>query len=387
MGKSNFNSIYQAAKKENNSTTCKSSYFCDTYSSGEKYVGVVVYAKDGKFKWRTSDGFLSDQNGRSFYVIIKKGSDHEALLQNAYGADYSRDNIMCSGFTVNAGRLQFDSELNARNQKGEGGESDGSKYCSKPEEELIKYMFNNWKTKGSHQKYEFPSVVADNMGDPKKMCIILVVTKTRKGGKKEYERLTSLASSLGYGTVVAPRDPTAQEMVETLRDAGRRAGQYKSLLVFICCHGNEHGLLFGRNNRTCQLGELQKSVNAVNSKTFRMCPKLFVVNACRGGAVGETVTDGGTYVTDAPTLHVEGENFFISRSNIEGLVSYRDTTQGAHFIICVERVWNKYFKSERITDLMRMVRAEMRDRYPNSGQCPPDETTLYKKVIGGVFVN
>ena len=54
------------------------------------------------------------------------------------------------------------------------------------------------------------------------MAILLTVDKKRKGNEADVERLLPLLDNWGYSEVINKRDPTRQDMVDTLRDLQKR---------------------------------------------------------------------------------------------------------------------------------------------------------------------
>jgi len=175
MGKKDLSKLYKAAKRQNGVDSCKSSYFCDEFEPNEDYAGLVIYAVDGSFKWRNNSGVSSGYKGQAFQLIIVKSSKleryfeggcgrvHVALLKYLLG-DVNPDNVMCTGFAIARSSvrgaqpiLRFSSVvMNGQNQKGVGGETDGSKYCSQLEQELVTYMVGHWKANGKHKIFAFP---------------------------------------------------------------------------------------------------------------------------------------------------------------------------------------------------------------------------------------
>ncbi|CAF1407248.1 unnamed protein product, partial [Rotaria sordida] len=72
MGKKNFKDLYRRIKREQGNVTCEISVFSDKFNPFFQYVGVIVYAIDGKFEWENREGGRAHgHRGRSFYVIIQ----------------------------------------------------------------------------------------------------------------------------------------------------------------------------------------------------------------------------------------------------------------------------------------------------------------------------
>ena len=63
--------------------------------------------------------------------------------------------------------------------------------------------------------------------------------------------------------------------------------RFSCLMVFILTHGSEGGVLKGRDSTETHVEELAKIFNSEQCEDLRNKPKLFFIQACRGGSVDE----------------------------------------------------------------------------------------------------
>lgn len=173
MGKSNFEQIYQDASQFlGERPTVKLSSFCDHFSPKCNYAGMIIYHSYGSYRWkqRPGQGVAAGYRGRSFYVLIMctdswpaealraagEGRVHDYLYQQYFNMAYSNKRSCCAGFAVLKGESVY-SSVYLNNQsgrvKGLTWSSDGSKYMSQPEKELVAAAVSAWKSRG-------PGVVA-----------------------------------------------------------------------------------------------------------------------------------------------------------------------------------------------------------------------------------
>lgn len=171
-GRQNFKSLYRSVKSQLGRPSCKVSFFSDNFDSSKNYAGMIVYAVNGSFNWMNTGGRASGYKGRSFYIIVQctnnwpsdvlrdvgQGRVHHYLIKNTLGFDYDQDLVCCGGFSYVNGSLKFSSVwLNGRNQV--GCSSDGSKYLSGPEQTLVEYCFEQYKSRGRNSTFSIPDYI------------------------------------------------------------------------------------------------------------------------------------------------------------------------------------------------------------------------------------
>lgn len=168
MGKLHFEQIYQdAAQFLGERPTIKLSSFCDRYNSQHNYAGLIIYHTYGSYRWlqQPGQGVAGGYRARSFYVLIMctdawpsdalkaagQGRVHDYLYRKYFNIDFRSQQSCCAGFAVLKGQSVYSSAyLNTQSGsvKGLSWSSDGSKYMSPPEKDLVDAAISAWKSHG-----------------------------------------------------------------------------------------------------------------------------------------------------------------------------------------------------------------------------------------------
>ncbi|XP_006887236.1 PREDICTED: caspase-2 [Elephantulus edwardii] len=108
----------------------------------------------------------------------------------------------------------------------------------------------------------------------------------RSGGQVDHSTLVTLFKLLGYSVHVL-HDQTAQEMQEKLQDFAQLPAHRltDSCVVALLSHGVE-GAIYGVDGKLLQLQEVFRLFDNANCPSLQNKPKMFFVQACRGGASG-----------------------------------------------------------------------------------------------------
>ncbi|KAM6200855.1 caspase-2 [Rhynchocyon petersi] len=108
----------------------------------------------------------------------------------------------------------------------------------------------------------------------------------RSGGEVDHSTLVTLFKLLGYSVHVL-HDQTAQEMQEKLHDFAQLPAHRltDSCVVALLSHGVE-GAIYGVDGKLLQLQEVFRLFDNANCPSLQNKPKMFFVQACRGGAIG-----------------------------------------------------------------------------------------------------
>lgn len=177
MGKRNFNHIYQAAARDlGQRPAIKLSSFCDTYNTHNNYAGIIIYHTYGQFRWkqRPGQGVAGGYRGRAFYVLILctddwpadalkeagQGRVHDYLYRQYFNMEYRYNQTCCGGFSVLEGSTKYSSIwLNEQTGKvkGKSWQSDGGKYLSAREQDLVDIAVQTWKQGGVGKVVQVPS--------------------------------------------------------------------------------------------------------------------------------------------------------------------------------------------------------------------------------------
>ncbi|KAM5204995.1 caspase-2 isoform 3-T4 [Hipposideros larvatus] len=108
----------------------------------------------------------------------------------------------------------------------------------------------------------------------------------RSGGDVDHSTLVALFKLLGYEVHVL-FDQTAQEMQKKLQDFARLPAHRvtDSCIVALLSHGVEGGV-YGVDGKLLQLQEVFQIFDNANCPSLQNKPKMFFIQACRGGASG-----------------------------------------------------------------------------------------------------
>ncbi|XP_027299263.3 caspase-7-like [Anas platyrhynchos] len=120
-----------------------------------------------------------------------------------------------------------------------------------------------------------------------------VVLGTRRGAKREAEKLSEALSELNY-KVKLMHNSTAKEMEDLYQqECSREHGEF--FVSIISSHGEE-GAVFGSDCKPLQLTRIFRILSPQNCPVLAERPKVFFIQACRGGALDQGVfleTDSG----------------------------------------------------------------------------------------------
>ncbi|NWH75508.1 CASP3 protein, partial [Piaya cayana] len=102
---------------------------------------------------------------------------------------------------------------------------------------------------------------------------------TRRGAKREVEKLSKVLSRLNYAVKLA-HNRTAKEIEDLYRqECCHEHGNY--FVSIISSHGEE-GVIFGCDTEPVQLSRLFRILSSGKCPVLRKIPKIFFIQACRG---------------------------------------------------------------------------------------------------------
>lgn len=127
--------------------------------------------------------------------------------------------------------------------------------------------------------------------NPRGFCLIINNTcfatsslPTRYGALKDEFKLKEIFEKILFEVIVV-RNATTSKIRETIEEI-RKNRKLESHDAFVCVlmsHGGLGDHIFGTDGTSISVNEVTKSFNDENCIELRGKPKLFFVNACRGG--------------------------------------------------------------------------------------------------------
>nr|CAD10676.1 caspase 3 [Geodia cydonium] len=240
--------------------------------------------------------------------------------------------------------------------------------------------------------------------------------KERVGTDKDAENLYGLFNWLGMATI-RKDNLTGKAMTREFEDLARRDhSAYDCVVVAILTHGIS-GRLYSTDGDLIPVEDLTKYFDGVNRPSLIGKPKVFVVQACRGGKFdygvesestdgeGESVnketanemmekqfdkvvekaldadeTDGGGYSREA--LPTEAD-FVLAYATVPGYVSWRNSEYGSWFIKAFVDTMRDLASKEHFMDILTEVNRKVAYDFQSRGrnkQIPAPVTMLTRKL-------
>ncbi|VDD87171.1 unnamed protein product [Enterobius vermicularis] len=215
----------------------------------------------------------------------------------------------------------------------------------------------------------------------------------RVGTEVDGRNLENLFSQLCYQLCVL-KDLTAKEMLQAIQSFARRRehGLLDSCVVCVLTHG-ENDKLFGVDDKPLSVHEFVSQLNAINCPPLAQKPKIFILQACRGGMHFSCLRLLVLYLLingfcqfDAIVFRLPVEaDFLIACATVPGYVSWRNNIRGSWFIQSICEVFAKFAKQLEIVDMLTLVNRRVAEEYESSRdsykQIPECSTRLRKKFF------
>ncbi|XP_073909998.1 caspase-14 isoform X3 [Castor canadensis] len=120
-----------------------------------------------------------------------------------------------------------------------------------------------------------------------RLALTLCVTKAREGSGADLDALDLMFQQLRF-QATTKRDPTAQQFLEEMEKFQQTIDNWEDpvscAFVVLMAHGEE-GLLKGEDGKMVKLDDLFEVLNNKNCRNLRAKPKVYIVQACRGGYI------------------------------------------------------------------------------------------------------
>ncbi|CAM4622186.1 unnamed protein product [Leuciscus chuanchicus] len=230
---------------------------------------------------------------------------------------------------------------------------------------------------------------------PRGICVIInnvhfTTLKERSGSDEDQKSLAKVFRWLGF-EVVVHRNKTAAEMKDLLTDLGTRVDGD----CFVCCvlsHGEKEGVC-GSDGGVVSVDEIREPFTGIPCRNLAGKPKLFFIQACRGGKNQHRVKVQADAPEDGESeMEVDGDDFditipadtdfLIARSTTDGHLSYRKPEVGSWFIQSLCRNLEKHCPlGTDIQTILLSVNNEVSSEGIKCKQMPVHEVAMRKKLI------
>ncbi|XP_019614152.1 PREDICTED: malignant fibrous histiocytoma-amplified sequence 1 homolog [Branchiostoma belcheri] len=223
--------------------------------------------------------------------------------------------------------------------------------------------------------------------DPRGVALIISNTiflepeNNRQGGEKDLDRLGEICDKLKLHQEIK-ENLTAQEIEVVTKDVSKRDhSSYDCFVLFLLSHGTETGVL-GTDGQHVSVDSIISSFQACKSLVGK--PKLFFIQACRGGKpsrtsqTGTEASYGSTEATasqpppsaapatpaespDAGETSPSDSDRLVMYATVHGRVSWRDINTGTWLIQVLADVINEHADTKELHDMLWRVNAGVAD--------------------------
>ncbi|KAK3730113.1 hypothetical protein QZH41_013737 [Actinostola sp. cb2023] len=232
----------------------------------------------------------------------------------------------------------------------------------------------------------------------------------RKGSNIDARNLQSLFLFLRY-KVKLVENQRARNLKETVfKFAKEDHKNYDSVVVCLLSHGLE-GQIYGVDGSLVSINDLVSMFNGNSAKTLVGKPKLFFVQACRGGefdrGIGFERVDGlesapsderpveevleelyASEQTDSgfvsPQSLPSEADFLLAFSTVPGFVSWRHSDKGSWFVQALVDVFKQYSSKEDIANMLIRINRKVALEFESTDkkkQMPAPVIMLTRKVF------
>ncbi|XP_070207343.1 caspase-8-like [Littorina saxatilis] len=236
------------------------------------------------------------------------------------------------------------------------------------------------------------------VGMPRGQALIINVNEVsekppRRGTDIDRDNLNNLLTQLHFQVTTYNDDDdlTALGMAEKLRSFAAKPEHATADACIICLlsHGEE-GYMFGTDGKKIPLEEIFMLFDNRHCPTLLNKPKIFFIQACRGGMLDHGVkivhdeTDGGPQMPNNMVQHPSMSDMLICYPTLQGYYAWRNRERGSWYIEAVVRVFMKHAKCEDICAMLNRVNSDVSrkvSRTPQSEMDRMSQMSEYKSSL------
>ncbi|CAN7977006.1 unnamed protein product [Ixodes persulcatus] len=142
------------------------------------------------------------------------------------------------------------------------------------------------------------------------------------------------------------------------------------LVVILMSHGGAMDIIYDVNADGVNTEELIALFNNDNCPALQDKPKLFFIQACRGGDVADTADS--RFIVQGTRENLPGtpptvSDMFVAYPTIKGHVSLKNEVSGSWFLATVFRVFSEHAWNTHLDKMMRRVAEEVHKRVSHDG--------------------
>nr|XP_025039737.1 caspase-14-like isoform X1 [Pelodiscus sinensis] len=201
-----------------------------------------------------------------------------------------------------------------------------------------------------------------------RMAFLMCVTTRRPGAEKDIKIMNTWFDQFQFETPSGQCiDPNGQEILPALEEFRDQINQSKDevscCLIVLMSHGRSHGLIQGKDGVTVDLDDVFALFNNIQCPKLQEKPKIFIIQACRGGKEDHGVEEieqvfeeaDCTYNLIAIRRLPTASDYYVVYSTQKGYVSLRNRKKGSRMIEAMDEVFSEHGMKRHIGDLFTEV--------------------------------
>ena len=162
---------------------------------------------------------------------------------------------------------------------------------------------------------------------------------------------------------------------------------------FVCClltHGTDNDALYGSDGQELHLRKVRTLFYGKNAVTLFGKPKIFFIQACRGGMEDHGFTSGSLEADSMDdNIHFDSSDlpdtadFLFAFPTSSGFVSWRSHNEGTWYIKTLCDLLAQHHNEHELMNILTMVNAEVAEKRTTEGykQMPAPVSHLRKQVF------
>ncbi|XP_074842184.1 caspase-14-like [Carettochelys insculpta] len=242
----------------------------------------------------------------------------------------------------------------------------------------------NERTEQSHRK-----LVTYDMSK-KRVAFMMCVTTGRSGAEKDIEKMNKWLDKFQfrrpYGDCIDPNGKEILPAVEKFRDQINQShDEISCCLIALMSHGKSNGLIEGKDGGTVDLNNIFALFNNKECLKLQKKPKIFIIQACRGGNVDHGVEQkdhksekaDDTYDLRLPTT----VDYYIIYSSQKDYVSLRNSEKGSRMIEAMYDVLSEDGTEWYIGDLFTQVNYKLSEQTFHVDENPVKQTIIMESTL------
>ncbi|XP_044862131.1 caspase-14-like [Mauremys mutica] len=227
-----------------------------------------------------------------------------------------------------------------------------------------------------------------------RVAFLMCVTTGRRGAEKDIEVMNKWFDKYRFetpsGQCIDPKGTEILPALEEFRDQiNQSEDEISCCLITLMSHGRSHGLIQGKDRDTVDLDDIFALFNNIQCPKLQEKPKIFIIQACRGGKEDHGVEEIEHEFKEADcTCNLiavrrlpTASDYYVVYSTQKGYVSLRNTEKGSRMIEAMDEVFSEQGMKWHIGDLFTKINKNLVHETFSIHGCPVKETIVVESTL------